>query len=116
VEPSMFIQKWITTTDISMSSQIESTDTHQKKAVLYDYLVALNKDISCLDEHDALQPPECASSSTTTVPQKNSPKYMDMEDSQDPYADIDDHYINWEGCGLFWDIPFSEEYYRYHNQ
>jgi hypothetical protein len=45
----------------------------------------------------------------------NSPEHIDMEDSHDPYPNTDDHYINWEGCGLFWDIPFFEEYYNYHN-
>jgi hypothetical protein len=47
-----------------------------------------------------------------TVP--NSPEYMDMQDSQDPYENYIDHSINWDGCGLFWDEPFSVEYYAYH--
>jgi hypothetical protein len=39
---------------------------------------------------------------------------MNMQDSQDPYED-DGLDINWEGCGLFWDTPFSKEYYDYHD-
>ena len=35
-------------------------------------------------------------------------------ESQDPWDGYDEE-INWDGCGLYWDEPFSEEYYMYHN-
>jgi hypothetical protein len=51
----------------------------------------------------------------TTLSESTSQEYMDMQDIQDPYEDYDNYYTNWDGCGLFWDIPFSKEYYGYHN-
>jgi hypothetical protein len=118
IEPSVFIQKWVTTTEISLSSKNPSPAINKEKAVLFDYLIALNEDVSCTDD---LLSGEASSSETKKKlpeepPNTDSPEYLDLQDSQDPYEDFDDdHKINWEGCGLFWDIPFSHEYYRYHN-
>jgi hypothetical protein len=106
-----------------MSSLVESLVIRNKKAVLYDYLITLNEDISSSDDQLPLVSTEYASYSTLKdkgIPvsslSPDSPEYLDMQDNQDPYPDIDDdHYINWEECGLFWDILFSQEYYNYHN-
>jgi hypothetical protein len=89
--------------------------------VLYDYLIALNEDISSSDDLPPVSTEHASSSSTKKVLPEvptnlDAPEYLDLPDSQDPYEDFeDDHKINWEGCGLFWDIPFSHEYYRYYN-
>ena len=46
---------------------------------------------------------------------------IDMfQDSQDPWEDFDNsshdnHIINWEGVGLYWDMPHSKAYWEYHN-
>jgi hypothetical protein len=106
-----------------MSSLVESPVTRKEKAVLYDYLIALNEDISSTDDPVPPASTEHASSSATkektlpaVPPILDSPEYLDPQDSQDPYSDIDDdHYINWEGRDLFWDVPFSQKYYNYHN-
>jgi hypothetical protein len=107
--------------DSSLFSKNPSPATIKEKAVLYDYLIASNEDFSCTDD---LPPPateHTPSSETKKIlpevpPNTDSPEYLDLQDSQDPYEDFDDdHKINWEGCGLFWDIPFSHEYYQYHN-
>ena len=45
-------------------------------------------------------------------PDPDEPNYSDPEFSQYPE---DYEPINWDGCGLFWDTPYSREYYRYHN-
>jgi hypothetical protein len=112
LKPSVFIQKWVDITDIAMFSLVESPETRKKKQVLYDYLVALNEDISSGDFDTILPQADIPSSSTEpvqlelTVPDPR--KYIDMQDNQDPYEDFDDHAINWDGYGLFWDIPLSQ--------
>jgi hypothetical protein len=87
--------------------------------VLYDYLIALNEDSSFSDFDTILPLADIPSSSTElvqlelTIP--DSPEYIDMQDSQDPYEDFDDHAINGDGYGLFWDIPFTKNFFAYHN-
>jgi hypothetical protein len=59
----VFIQKWVTTTELSLSSKNESPVTRKEKAMLYDYLIALNEDMSSLDDLSPPAPTEYASSS-----------------------------------------------------
>jgi hypothetical protein len=68
-----------------MSSLVESPEIRKKKKVLYDYLVALNEDISSGDFDTILPQDDIPSSSTElvqlelTVP--DSPEYINMQDS-----------------------------------
>jgi hypothetical protein len=119
IKPSIFIQIWINTTEVPMSSSNTSPAIMKKKDILYNYLVALNKDIVPGDFE--------IRSETQSIDQASSSKldfsamsilgfldYNDMQDSYDPYED-DGLDVNWDGCGLFWDITFSPEYNTYHN-
>jgi hypothetical protein len=77
--------------------------------VLYDYLSALNE-VIIPDKLDSLSPidldsqPNNKANTSQDLSQKTIPDTQEdiyLQDSQDPYEDYTDHFINWHGYGLF---------------